>query len=217
MKGLLLKDLFMSKAYCRVYLLISSVFMVLYAYSTVSAIPGASGNLFFLLYPTVLASMVPVNLLAYESQCKWETYAGTLPYTRAQIVSGKYLVGLVFFGVLLVLSLTVQAIAMVIAGVFSLGILVNQGLLMLLCFFASCTFVLPLIFRFGVEKGRIFYMLIIGLLCGLTAAIGFITKGSLSASDWVFPKALALTLAASMALYLGSWLLSIRLYEKREF
>lgn len=215
MKGLLLKDLYMSKSYCRIYLLISSVFMVLYAYSTVSAIPGASGNLFFLLYPTVLASMVPVNLLAYESQCKWEAFASTLPCTRAQIVSEKYLVGLIFFGVMLALALTVQAVAMVIAQAFSLGLLLNQSILMLLCFFASCTFILPLIFRFGVEKGRIFYLLVIGLLCGITAALGILTKGSFS-PDWVFPSAMVLSLAVVMLLYIGSWLLSIRFYQKRE-
>ncbi len=97
MKGLLVKDLYMSKTYCRVYLLIAAAFLALYAFSSVNG----HENLFFLLYPTVLAGMVPINLIAYESQCKWEQFAGTLPYTRAQLVSAKYLIGLMFFGILL--------------------------------------------------------------------------------------------------------------------
>ena len=75
MKGLLLKDFYMACKYCRAYLLIVLVFAL--------AAPFTYGNnLFMLFYPCILASMVPVNLLAYEAQCKWEPFAGTLPYSR---------------------------------------------------------------------------------------------------------------------------------------
>lgn len=212
MKGLLVKDLYMSKTYCWVYLLIAAAFLVLYAFSSVSG----HENLFFLLYPTVLAGMVPVNLIAYESQCKWEQFAGTLPYTRAQLVSAKYLIGLMFFGILLAMTLAVMSLAMVIAGSFSPAMLWGQSVLMALCFFGSCTFILPLVFRFGIEKARIMYLAMIGLVCGLTAAIGIISNGSVYAGGWQMPRAIPLAALAAVVLYLLSWGLSIRFYQKRE-
>ena len=212
MKGLLVKDLYMSKTYCRVYLLIAAAFLALYAFSSVNG----KENLFFLLYPTVLAGMVPINLIAYESQCKWEQFAGTLPCTRAQLVSAKYLIGLMFFGILLVLSLAVMSLAMVIAGSFSLAMLWSQSVLMALCFFGSCTFILPLVFRFGIEKARMMYLAMIGLVCGLTAAIGVVSNGSAYAGGWQMPRAIPLVALAAVVLYLLSWGLSIRFYQKRE-
>ena len=74
MKGLLLKDAYMAAKYCRAYLLIVAVFLI--------AAPFSGDNLFLMMYPCILASMVPVNLLAYDAQSKWEQYAGTLPCSR---------------------------------------------------------------------------------------------------------------------------------------
>ena len=212
MKGLLVKDLYMSKSYCRVYLLIAAAFLALYAFSSVNG----HENLFFLQYPTVLAGMVPINLIAYESQCKWEQFAGTLPYTRAQLVSAKYLIGLMFFGILLVMTLAVMGIAMAIVGRFSPVLLWSQSVLMTLCFFGSCTIILPLVFRFGIEKARIMYLVMIGLVCGLTAAIGIVSNGSAYAGGWQMLRAIPLVAMAAVVLYLLSWRLSIRFYQERE-
>ena len=104
MKGLLLKDAYMAAKYCRAYLLIVAVFLI--------AAPFSGDNLFLMMYPCILASMVPVNLLAYEAQCKWEPFAGTLPYSRCQLVSAKYLTGLLSAGLVLVLSGIAQIIGM---------------------------------------------------------------------------------------------------------
>ena len=86
MKGLLLKDLYMMKSYCRSYLLIAVVF------TAVSLI--GKDNMFFMFYPCLLCGMIPVNLLAYDERSRFIRYGDTLPYKRAQIVSAKYLIGL---------------------------------------------------------------------------------------------------------------------------
>ena len=86
MKGLLLKDWYMIKTYCKLYLVMAVLFL---AASFVS-----SDNLFFVFYPCLLCGMIPVNLLAYDERSHWTQYSCTLPYTRAQLVCAKYLVGL---------------------------------------------------------------------------------------------------------------------------
>ena len=84
MKGLLLKDWYMMKKYCRYYLFVSIGFIILSMMS--------SGNMFFIFYPCLLAGMIPVNLLGYDERSRWTEYVGTLPYTKTQIVSAKYLI-----------------------------------------------------------------------------------------------------------------------------
>ena len=66
MKGLLLKDWYMMKQYCRTYPVIAVAFMAL---SLVD-----SDNLFFVFYPCLLCGMIPVTLLGYDERSGWVQY-----------------------------------------------------------------------------------------------------------------------------------------------
>lgn len=208
MKGLLLKDAYQTLKYCRAYLLVVLFFII--------ATPLGGFHLFMLFYPCLLASMVPVNLTAYDAQSKWEQYAATLPYSRSQLVSAKYLIGLFTSGGVLTLTGIAQLLRMVQNGNFQLQEFGNllAALLIVACVVPSIT--LPLIFRFGPEKGRILYLVIIGLVCGGSAAASIILSTdvfSLEITD--FPNLLPACLAA-IGLYAASWYLSIVFYRKRE-
>ena len=74
MKGLLLKDWYMMKMYCKSYHFIAVVFVAL---SLVS-----NGNMFFVFYPCLLCGMIPVNLLGYDERSRWMQYSGTMPFTK---------------------------------------------------------------------------------------------------------------------------------------
>ena len=106
MKGLLLKDWYMMRKYCRIYLVICLGFLFLSLMD--------SENMFFVFYPCLLTGIVPVNLLAYDERSRWLQYSGTLPYTRAQIVSGKYLIGLLIQAAVLSATGIVQSIRMAV-------------------------------------------------------------------------------------------------------
>ena len=97
MKGLLLKDFYLSWRYCRAFLVIVAVFL---AVSFVG-----EDNVFFMIYPIMIASVIPMTLLSYDEHDKWTSYSGTLPYTRTQLVSSKYLVGLCFGTVAFLVSM----------------------------------------------------------------------------------------------------------------
>ena len=209
MKGLLLKDAYMAAKYCRAYLVIMAVFLI--------SAPFSGDNLFIMMYPCILASMVPVNLLAYDAQSKWEQYAGTLPCSRAQLVSVKYLIGLFSSGAVLVLIGIVQVIRMAVGG----GISFRQiGTMIALALVTSCVvpaITLPLIFRFGPEKGRILYLVVVGMACGISAVV------SISSSPTLFSREISsdlpvigLTCLTAAVLYGVSWYLSILFYRKRE-
>lgn len=209
MKGLLLKDFYMTVKYCRTYLLIGIVFIA------VSFAGAESQNMFFVFYPCLLCGMIPVNLLAYDERSRWLEYSGTLPYTKAQLVSAKYLVGVIVQGVMLLAVGIAQAVRMNLAGSFRLG---EYGMMMALIF-AMATITssisLPFMFRWGVEKGRIAYYCMIGFVCaaGYLGSVFFTESRKVTAAGSLVPWAMILL---GTAIYAASWLVSIALYQKRE-
>ncbi|MDD6967015.1 MAG: ABC-2 transporter permease [Firmicutes bacterium] len=209
MKGLLLKDFYMTVKYCRTYLLIGIVFIA------VSFAGADSQNMFFVFYPCLLCGMIPVNLLAYDERSRWLEYSGTLPYTKAQLVSAKYLVGVIVQGVMLLAVGIAQAVRMNLAGSFRLG---EYGMMMALIF-AMATITssisLPFMFRWGVEKGRIAYYCMIGFVCaaGYLGSVFFTESRKVTAAGSLVPWAMILL---GTAIYAASWLVSIALYQKRE-
>ena len=208
MKGLLLKDAYMAAKYCRAYLLIVAVFLI--------AAPFSGDNLFLMMYPCILASMVPVNLLAYDAQSKWEQYAGTLPCSRAQLVSAKYLIGLFASCGVLVLIALVQGIRMAVGSipVQALGTLMAMSMI---SSFVVPAITLPLIFRFGPEKGRILYMVVVGIACGISAMVSITQSPTLFSSEISTElPVLGLICLAAAVVYGASWYLSILFYKMRE-
>ena len=207
MKGLILKDLYMMVKYFRNYLLILLVFM------GVSFVQEDS--LFFAFYPFLLCGMIPVNLLAYDERSHWDIYCGTLPVTRDMVVSAKYIVGLGLQAVVFLLSALGQAVRISLQGRFDLeSYLVLMSLMAMLSLFSS-SITLPFMFKLGVEKGRMAYYVMIGVVCGGAAIAGFAFNEQLQATI-PFGAVLALGVLLAAAVYAGSWWLSIVFYRKRE-
>ncbi len=207
MKGLLLKDLYMMMKYCRAYLLLAVVFTVI---SFVD-----SENLFLAFYPCLLCGMIPVNLLAYDERSKWMSYSETLPYTRKQIVSGKYLIGLFAQSAMLIVTATAQGIRMGMSGTFRLNSYAVLMMLLLILSLISSSISLPFMFKLGVEKGRMAYYIMIGIVsAGSVASSNYVSGGigdSLKTVT-VFP----IFCLIGIAVYAFSWYLSIVFYKKRE-
>ena len=207
MKGLLLKDWYMIKKYCRIYILLAAVFIA------ASLLNGQ--NMFFLFYPCLLCGMIPTNLLAYDESSRWIQYSGTLPFTKTQIVSGKYLIGLFSQLTMLIVSGIVQAIKMKLTGSFIPGDFAFLMLLTLTVSLFASSISLPFIFKLGVEKGRIAYYVMIGFVCGASVLASNLFQND--AATEIKPN-LILGIAAviGIGIYIFSWYLSIVFYEKRE-
>lgn len=207
MKGLLLKDWYMMKKYCRSYLIIAFVFI---AVSLVS-----NDNMFFVFYPCLLCGMIPANLLGYDERSRWMQYSGTLPYTKTQIVSGKYLIGLLAQLTMLVVTAIAQAAKMIVAGGFILGDFVVLMLLMLIVSTLTSSISLPFIFKLGVEKGRTAYYVMIGFACGASVLAPSLLRGQLAAE--IQPNfVLTLVAIAGVGVYIFSWYMSVVFFKRRE-
>ncbi len=203
MKGLLLKDTYMTVRLCRMFLLLDVVFLGVWMFG--------NGDLFFLTYPCLLTTMVPMTLISYDEREKWDVFAATLPYSRAQIVSCKYLIGLCLSVLILAVAAVGQIFRRTPGG--TAEFLTMLPVLLSACLLAPAV-LYPFVFRFGAEKGRVVYYVVIAVVCGgsvvlqnteVASLLGSLSAGSLSAGMLI-----------AAAVYAVSWLLSIRLYAKRE-
>ena len=202
MKGLLLKDIYVAKKNLRTFL------VMILAFSLGSLAVRDSGN-FFLCYGIVLMPGITMSLISYDERYHWDTYAGAMPLNREQMVTEKYLLHLVMVLVWLPVLLVLQHFQQVPAfGGAPLTLLVaglNLGLLL-------PGILLPIIFALGTEKGRAGYYVV--LFGGMILAT--VSEELTSLTGYV-PEAVAgiLLFLLPAAVYVLSWRIAIRLYEKR--
>lgn len=206
MKGLLLKDFYLSWRYCRAFIVIVAVFL------------GVSftgdDNIFFLIYPIMIASVIPMTLVSYDEHDKWTAYSGTLPYTRAQLVCTKYLVGMCFGSIAFLISMAATTVRMLMGGGFVLEQLAVVGTALLVLGCLGPALILPYVFKYGAEKGRIAFYITVGVFSGVAAVLAGMGFQIQTVAHGLWP--LAVVAGVALALYALSWWLSIRFYQKRE-
>lgn len=209
MKGLLLKDWYAIKSYCRVNIMIIVVFSI--------AGGAMEGNFFFAYYPCIFAGIITMNLIAYEERDKWEQYAATLPYTKAQMVSSKYIVSLCFGMATILMNIMAQLICMISQNTFAMEKLLSMLLVFIPLALLPAAFLLPFIYKFGVNKGRIAYFVVLVFFCG---AIGMLASNqTVDLLEKVPAPQMSvgiIAFAVSLAVYAFSWALSIHFYKNRE-
>lgn len=207
MKGLLLKDWYMIKSYCRSYLFIAAAFIVI---SLISR-----ENMFLTFYPALLCGMIPVTMLGYDERSHWLQYSCTMPCTKKQIVTAKYLIGMFLELAVLIIIAVTQSTAMIISGSFDIAYIAVLLLMILFVSSLASSIVLPFSFKLGVEKGRLAYYVMIGVVCsfGVLASNLFNGQFDIELKPGLFFILLA---AAGIGLNVLSWYLSVIFFEKRE-
>lgn len=145
----------------------------------------------------ILTATIPISLLGLEEKARWNTVALTLPVSRPVLAREKYLFGLgtLLTGTGLAIGLGMAVIpgagyetVTLCAALFCFGIIIQSVML-------------PLVFRFGMEKGQLFTMGLLFLLAaGLVVLVG---NGWLALSGtllWVLPIAAAIVWGLSLFL-----------------
>lgn len=204
MKALILKDLYQLRRCWGFYGLLA-------AFSYFGVLFANRNSMFFLFYyPSMFIGMIPVTLLSMDEQSRFDQFSCGLPYTRRQFVVSKLLVGLIMQGVTAALGGIVVAVQLALNGSLSLAAWGSAMLVMAAVALGGSALVFPWIFKLGVEKGRLFYMLGIGFVCGLSFLVkDFQALPHLDILMWVLP-------AAAVGGYILSMQLSVRFYERRE-
>lgn len=206
MKGLLLKDAYLIGKLCKAFILLDIVL--------IAAALFRSRNMFYIFYPCIISGMIPMTLISYDEREKWDKYAGTLPYTRTQLVSSKYLIGLFISIVVLAFIAATQAYRMSKESGFVLKEYLTVIIMLLSVSLIAPAILYPLVFKFGAEKGRIFYFIVIGAACAGSTALINIEPHSITKFNNLTVVAIIFTV--SVLLYAVSWILSVYFYKGRE-
>lgn len=199
MKGLLLKDWYLTIKYGRVLLILTLVYGITGVF--------VDGFGMFAMLPALLIALLPNTIYSYDEREKWTTYVQVFPVSRSQYVTGKYLLGVIAF----VIYIALLTILHLIAGTKGLAELLTMLISMSLL---AAAIMMPLMFWLGVEKGRIAYFIQVGVIVALSLTLtnggnGIAAIAALPVPEW------AIVLIMIM-IYILSWRLSVFLYNRRE-
>lgn len=207
MKGLLLKDWYVLLKQGRI------MFFLIIFYTVLSV----NGNEAFGAFASVFVSVLPLTLMGIDERNKWDILANAMPYKKRDIVLSRYLIvalGLFILGGVYFISAFVYNIFLHKTGelfqVESSVITIAVGLI-------YPTFSLPIVFRLGVEKARLWSIISTGGLAGIGAVFMY-NKFSVTAEiiNFLLDNRWFI-IVVSILLFLLSAAVSVRLYEKREF
>lgn len=195
MGGLILKDLYALKKLCGYYLIVIGTFVVL-AYLEYNSMKIA--------FPSLLAGVIPYTMYAYDERERFNVYCDVMPVSRKSYVSAKFILGLAAVIAASALTIAASLLSPIAECPYPTSLVLFQALTPGLL---TMAIMLPLGFRFGAEKGRLVMVLVFALF--FAASYGIHSTATLAINS----LGLMLVIAALLAL---SWLLSQRIYEKKE-
>lgn len=203
MIGLILKDFLNLKRHSKIYFILVIFYFIL----------GIT-NKDFSMFGSMIAMMaviLPVTSMAYDEKNNWDRYALTMPVSRRDLVLSRYILSFIF----LVLAFIISMLLNLIFGSSSFieSVLINSGILLFGIIIMSAIF--PVLFKYGVEKGRLFMMII---LFAPTAVIMLLSRLGFTLPDKEAAKVLLYFLPViAVAASAVSVLISVSIYRKKEF
>ena len=203
MIGLILKDLFTLTRQALMYIVFIAVFSLMPGYNMAS-------------FAVIMACMMPMTALAYDERSHWDRLAASMPYTTAQLVLSKYLMGLILMLCSVALGIIALPLQRLVNPDVSLPELLSVSLGALGAGMLIQGVLLPVMFRFGTEKARLFMLVLMGAVFAGIAALTQAQDALRSFIEGMNGGAVAAVLAGLAATaYLVSMPLSIRAYRRR--
>ena len=209
MLGLVKKDLLMIKGNIRQVILFLVVFLIL----------TFQENNIIVIVPVFVSMMVFITTFSYDEYNKWDAYAISLPVSRKNIVKAKYVASIILWAIALLVTVVITGIM----GLFEQNINYFEMFGMILgCVFSIVlleAIMFPLIFKFGVEKGRIGLFVGVFAIAGL---LGFIFTGidleNATGFIEIFNKYYYILIPlVAVILLVISYFVSKKIYLKKEF
>lgn len=204
MTGLIIKDIINLKGQFKLFLIIIAIWFAI-------GIWGRD-NTFFGGVMVMFVVMLPISTMSYDEKSKWNRMAITMPMSRKDVIFAKYafmglcmlaIAVLSFIGNLIISKDAVSSLMFTFYA-FPAGLIINAV-------------IIPMLFRFGVEKGRVLFAIAMLLACLTIVAV---VKGVQSFDIFAFISETvfnALLWAVALLMTAASMALSIRICEKRDF
>lgn len=155
MKGLLIKDILnLKKNFSTVIIMIVLYFMFAFKSGDPSILVGMI---------VLLLTMMSITSIAYDDLAKWDKFALAMPISRKRIVYSKYILSILLSLVGIILSTAIGYIIILLKGKMSIiDFLIASYIIFSISIIFSCI-ILPLVFKFGVEKSRLMMMAVLAI------------------------------------------------------
>ena len=218
-KGLIIKDFQTMKSYKTTILFMIVIFIVC---------SFSNNNLtnFLPIFMPLCFEMIAISSFSYDNLAKTDKYILTFPINKKDMVKARYIYILLFtlFGSLLGLVLTILIQCIKIGNMIDKDILSNTlaiifGSLSAIIFLQA--FQIPIMYKFGAEKGRIIQMImIVALMIGISLIVTTLMNFfniSLDSFIIMLKNYLIVILSISVIIiYILSFIISYKIYDKKE-
>ncbi len=217
MKGLLCKDwAILVNSYKKNFL----IMVVLYLGMAVCL------HMDYLCYALVaVCGVYASSTMNFDDSAHWDTYVRTLPVTPGQVVGCKYLLGLLFT----LFGSVCAAVGIFLAGQYA-DVLEAAFSILVIAAFSLLLFAvnMPFSYKFGAVRAGTWVYLVtffgVFLIIFAMEHLPYLQRSSVISQLDALGNALAaqpvlllLPSAAVLLLYLGSWALSVQIYQRKEF
>lgn len=215
MKGLIKKDILLSKGMFKNYLII------ILAFAFASYLGQTDLLLSFLPF---LGLMIVISTLSYDQYYKWDAFALTLPITRKNVIKAKYFLAV---GLMLCFTFIAAILSILIAMINHIDLQMIETISVvsgsLLGTTLAISILLPAMYKFGSENGRI--VLFTGIFLGFifVSIIAELLKDYLNASLFTdaiyFISTFMIPIQIILVFLLPylSYLICLKIYHKKEF
>lgn len=210
MKALLYKDFCILKTNLKpLFFAIPIVIFASHLYSLTSYFTENSAFLSYLMVnlSTLFTLSLVESLIEYDHKSKWNIFSTTLPYSKKDIVSSKYIMSAIIIVATVIIHAVFHISVFCIAGKFDLGVFASGMIFVLFTLLLTNSASLPCMFRFGYTIGSVIGIIIIFTIIFVDVFL-LNTVSSL-------PVYLVLALSATVIFAL-SWWLSIIFYKRRD-
>lgn len=217
MKGLLCKDwAILVNSYKKNFL----IMVVLYLGMAVCL------HMDYLCYALVaVCGVYAASTMNFDDSAHWDTYARTMPVTPGQVVGCKYLLGLLFT----LFGSVCAAVGIFLAGQYT-DVLEAAFSILVIAAFSLLLFAvnMPFSYKFGAVRAGTWVYLVaffgVFLIIFAMEHLPYLQRSSvisqldaLGNALTAQPVLLLLPCAVVLLLYLGSWALSVQIYQRKEF
>ena len=211
MLGLLYKDFYIIGKYSLKLILVIAVLFII----TVSS--GSDLASLFPVYFSMLSTILLLSNMAMDEQKNWNLYALTQPITRKVLVGSKYILGIIISVVSLVAVLLLIYSASLISGKPLTSDEIYIALISVSTFYIIASFLVPLVYKFGVEKARL-AILAICFLPTLIVILSTKLNCSLSILITLSPTTLSIIYVVFITvLYILSFLISSYIVKNKDY
>ena len=210
MNSLILKDFISLKSYSKTLVIIIGFFTII---TFTNDEPSFLSGMIIL-----IMSMLPITSFSYDQHAKWDLFSQTLPVSRKQLVMSKYVLGIISIvaGAILAILLNV-AVLLVKSLEVDIWYLILANSLIALVALLYLSILIPLVYKFGVEKSRLLTIVVLAIPSVLAIVLSNAGVSIPVLDEITRAIVVAIGLVFVVCVVLISYVISVRIYMHKEF